>query len=198
MVTRTTPQKRPLDKRLPEKRRPSEPTPPPDLPDLSASSCGEPISKVDLAWLRMDTPANLMMILGVWTIKPSLSYATVCQRLEQRLRQYPRFAQRVQWETIGARWVVDPDFHIQHHVVREHLPVANRALVRDQRRLVNAADGTPVVGIGQALDSGVAPVDWPGDRRPYPQLVSAQARRRWQAVLDDLYRSHRYVGERIL
>ena len=119
MVTRTTPQKRPLDKRLPEKRRPSEPPPP---PDLSANTSGEPISKVDLAWLRMDTPANLMMILGVWTIKPALSYATVCQRLEQRLRQYPRFAQRVQWETIGARWVADPDFHIQHHVVREHLP----------------------------------------------------------------------------
>ena len=86
MVTRTTPQMRPLDKRLPEKRRPSEPPPPPDLPDLSANNYGEPISKVDLAWLRMDTPANLMMILGVWTIKPALSYATVCQRLVQRLR----------------------------------------------------------------------------------------------------------------
>ena len=125
MVTRSTPQMRPVDKRLPEKRRPSEPPPPPDLPDLpdlSANTDGEPISKVDLAWLRMDTPANLMMILGVWIIKPALSYATVCQRLEQRLRQYPRFAQRVQWETIGARWVADPDFHIQHHVVREHLP----------------------------------------------------------------------------
>jgi hypothetical protein len=30
----------------------------------------ERMSKVDTAWLRMDAPSNLMMIVGVWIIKP--------------------------------------------------------------------------------------------------------------------------------
>ena len=30
----------------------------------------ERMSKVDTAWLRMDSETNLMMILGVWVVKP--------------------------------------------------------------------------------------------------------------------------------
>jgi diacylglycerol O-acyltransferase len=87
------------------------------------SAAGEArMSQVDTAWLRMDSPANLMMILGVWILKPALSYATVRRRIAQRLLQYPRFAQRVQHDLTGVSWVPDPDFRIAHHVVREHLP----------------------------------------------------------------------------
>jgi len=89
----------------------------------SRAAAGEArMSQVDTAWLRMDSPANLMMILGVWILKPALSYATVSRRIEQRLLQYPRFAQRVQHDLTGVSWVADPDFRIAHHVVREHLP----------------------------------------------------------------------------
>ena len=81
----------------------------------------ERMSKVDTAWLRMDSPSNLMMILGVWIIKPGVSYRAVSQRIEERLLKYPRFGQRVEQDATGANWVTDDDFRIEHHVVLEHL-----------------------------------------------------------------------------
>jgi WS/DGAT/MGAT family acyltransferase len=84
----------------------------------------ERMSKVDTAWLRMDTPSNLMMILGVWIIKPAVSYKATCERIEERLLKYPRFGQRVQMDTTGASWVTDLDFKITRHVLREKLPAS--------------------------------------------------------------------------
>jgi WS/DGAT/MGAT family acyltransferase len=80
------------------------------------------MSKVDTAWLRMDSPSNLMMILGVWIIKPGVTYAAVRARIQERLLKYPRFSQRVQVDVAGASWVTDPDFKIARHVLREKLP----------------------------------------------------------------------------
>ena len=79
------------------------------------------MSRVDTAWLRMDAPTNLMLIVGVWILRPGVSYPAVCQRLEERLLKYPRFGQRVQQDALGASWVTDPDFQIERHVVREQL-----------------------------------------------------------------------------
>jgi len=84
----------------------------------------ERMSKVDTAWLRMDTPSNLMMILGVWLIKPAVSYKDTCDRIETRLLKYPRFSQRVQLDATGASWVSDSEFDIRCHVLREKLPAA--------------------------------------------------------------------------
>lgn len=44
-------------------------------PPVSAAQAERPMvvermSKVDTAWLRMDSETNLMMILGVWVVKP--------------------------------------------------------------------------------------------------------------------------------
>ena len=83
----------------------------------------ERMSPVDRAWLRMESPANLMMILGVWIIKPGVRFEAVTQRLEERLLQYPRFGQRVEEDAMGACWVPDEDFRIERHVVLEHLPM---------------------------------------------------------------------------
>ena len=82
---------------------------------------GERMSKVDTAWLRMDSPTNLMMIVGVWIIKPGVSYQATCQRIEERFLKYPRFGQRVEQDATGATWVEDDDFDIQRHVVVETL-----------------------------------------------------------------------------
>ncbi len=82
---------------------------------------GERMSKVDTAWLRMDSPTNLMMIVGVWIIQPGVRYEDVCQRIEQRLLQYPRFGQRVEQDAAGASWIHDREFAIERHVVREKL-----------------------------------------------------------------------------
>jgi len=101
----------------------------------------ERMSKVDTAWLRMDSPSNLMMIVGVWIIKPGVSYPAVCQRIEERLLQYPRFGQRVQQDASGASWVTDTDFQIERHVVRETLPVTAKGLEQTalQERLAELA-----------------------------------------------------------
>lgn len=93
----------------------------------------ERMSRVDTAWLRMDSPANLMMIVGVWIIKPGVSYAAVSQRIQERLLQYPRFGQRVEMDAMGASWVRDTDFQIERHVVRETLPAVPKD--REQQAL---------------------------------------------------------------
>ncbi len=80
------------------------------------------MSTVDTAWLRMDGASNLMMIVGVWIIKPGVTYEAVAQRIHERFLQYPRFGQRTQQDATGAHWVTDPDFKIERHVVRETLP----------------------------------------------------------------------------
>jgi WS/DGAT/MGAT family acyltransferase len=82
---------------------------------------GEPLSKVDTAWLHMDSASNLLMILGVWTFRPGLSYEGLCRRLRERLLRYPRFRQRVHEDTEGARWI-DHDVDLAEHVLREKLP----------------------------------------------------------------------------
>ena len=83
---------------------------------------GERMSKVDTAWLRMDSPSNLMMIVGVWVLRPGIRYQDLCQRIEDRLLKYSRFTQRVEEDAAGATWVDDPDFDLANHVVIEKLP----------------------------------------------------------------------------
>jgi len=93
----------------------------------------ERMSKVDTAWLRMDCPTNLMMILGVWIIKPGIRYTAVSERIAARMLKYPRFTQRVQLDATGANWITDTEFDIRRHVVREKLPASARS--RQQQAL---------------------------------------------------------------
>ncbi len=99
------------------------------------------MSKVDTAWLRMDSPSNLMMILGVWIIKPSVSYADTCRRIEACLLKYPRFQQKVVQDTTGASWVTDTRFDIKRHVLREKLPASSSTHPQQalQKRLAELA-----------------------------------------------------------
>src|SRR3954467_3905607 len=81
------------------------------------------MSRVDTAWLRMDTEANLMMIVGVWLVEPQLSMADLRERVETSLLKYHRFRQKVVEDTLGAQWVDDDHFDIAAHVVPEKLEV---------------------------------------------------------------------------
>jgi diacylglycerol O-acyltransferase len=85
---------------------------------------GERMTKVDTAWLRMDSDSNLMMIVGVWALRPRIGYDDLCRRVEERLLKYARFRQRAAEDAAGATWVEDGGFDIHHHVVREKLPRA--------------------------------------------------------------------------
>jgi WS/DGAT/MGAT family acyltransferase len=98
--------------------------------DLGQTS--ERMSKVDTAWLRMDTEANLMMIVGVWSIRPGITLAALRERVAQRLLQYPRFRQKVVEDALlGAQWVLDRDFDIARHVVAE-VPLPMRGQNNDE------------------------------------------------------------------
>ena len=81
----------------------------------------ERMSRVDTAWLRMDTDANLMMIIGVWLLEPAITHEALCRRVEDSLLKYRRFRQKVVEDALGASWVEDDDFDVRRHVVRETL-----------------------------------------------------------------------------
>ena len=82
----------------------------------------ERMSRVDTAWLRMDNEVNLMLIVGVWLLTPSVGYEAVCRQVADKLLKYDRFRQKVVQDPLGAVWVPDEDFDIHRHVVRETLP----------------------------------------------------------------------------
>jgi diacylglycerol O-acyltransferase / wax synthase len=82
---------------------------------------GERMSKVDTAWLRMDSPSNLMMIVGVWILRPGITHAALTERVRERLLPYRRFKQTAREDAAGAHWADDPDFRLERHVVTHKL-----------------------------------------------------------------------------
>lgn len=86
-----------------------------------AAPPSERMSRVDTAWLRMDNDVNLMMIVGVWLLTPGISRAALVQRIQDKLLKYGRFSEKVVEDAVGASWVADDDFDINHHLVQVHL-----------------------------------------------------------------------------
>lgn len=84
----------------------------------------EPMSKVDTAWLRLDTEANRMVIHGVLILKPGIALEDLRTRVAERLLRFPRFRQRVVESGDSAYWVEDAGVDITQHVVTE--PLARR------------------------------------------------------------------------
>lgn len=77
---------------------------------------GERMSKVDTAWLRMDSPSNLMMIIGVWILRPAIDREALLERVRERLLPYRRFVQVAREDAAGAHWSDDPDFCLERHL----------------------------------------------------------------------------------
>jgi diacylglycerol O-acyltransferase len=82
----------------------------------------ERISGVDTAWLRMDMPTNLMVIVGVLMFEGRLEPARVKRTLERRFLAYRRFRQKAVQDPTGAWWEDDADFDIDSHVHQVALP----------------------------------------------------------------------------
>jgi WS/DGAT/MGAT family acyltransferase len=81
------------------------------------------MSPVDTAWLRMDRPTNLMMIVGVMVFKQRMDFKRLRNTIEARLvGRYRRFRQCAVEEVTGAWWQDDPDFDIDAHLKRRALP----------------------------------------------------------------------------
>ena len=102
----------------------------------------ERISSVDHAWLRMDHPGNLMMIVGVLVLDTPLSATRFKRLLEMRLLRYARFRQRVVEDAAGAWWENDPAFDLDRHVHRATLPGAGDK--RELEKLAAQLAATPL------------------------------------------------------
>jgi len=86
------------------------------------SLAAERMSRVDTAWLRMDNDVNLMMIVGVWLLTPSITLEALRERVADKLLKYDRFRQNAVLDMMGATWVPDADFDLDRHVVAAKLP----------------------------------------------------------------------------
>jgi hypothetical protein len=64
----------------------------------------ERISGVDTAWLRMDLPTNLMVIVGVLMFDGRIDARRVKRTLENRFLAFHRFRQRAVQDPTGAWW----------------------------------------------------------------------------------------------
>src|SRR5258706_13611369 len=76
----------------------------------------ERISGVDTAWLRMDNPTNLMMIVGVMTFREKLELAAVRRIIADRFLAFRRFRSRPGQDAAGAWWEADEGFDLDRHV----------------------------------------------------------------------------------
>jgi WS/DGAT/MGAT family acyltransferase len=80
------------------------------------------MSGVDTAWLRMDRPENLMMIVGIEIFEEPIAYEVLCRRLREKFLAFDRFRQKVVEDAAGYWWEDDEDFRLEHHVRRVRLP----------------------------------------------------------------------------
>lgn len=92
------------------------------LPPADADLPSEPLSAVDLAWLRMDEAENLMVINGVLVLEAPVDLERLRQVVRDRLLTIPRFRERIVRDGRGRiGWQVDPHFDLERHVVPEAL-----------------------------------------------------------------------------
>lgn len=85
----------------------------------------EPFSLVDAAWLHMDEPTSMAVIVGVIMFDEPLDYPTLRKLVEERLLRVRRFRQRVREPLLGVgipEWENDPFFDLDAHLHHIALP----------------------------------------------------------------------------
>jgi WS/DGAT/MGAT family acyltransferase len=85
----------------------------------------ENFSLVDAAWLHMDEPRSMAVIVGVIMFDKPLDFASLKKLVRERLLRVPRFCQRVREPLFGVglpQWEKDPHFDLDAHLHRIALP----------------------------------------------------------------------------
>ncbi len=82
----------------------------------------ERMSAVDAAWLRMDRPTNLMMIVGVVVFDARVDFRRFRRTIRDRFLAFARFRCRPVQDALTADWEADAGFDLERHVVRAKLP----------------------------------------------------------------------------
>jgi diacylglycerol O-acyltransferase / wax synthase len=82
----------------------------------------ERLSSVDTAWLRMDRPTNLMLIVCIMVFDRPIAFQRLQRVVTNRLVAYRRFRQRVVQDFTGTYWEDDDLFDLDFHLQRTALP----------------------------------------------------------------------------
>ena len=82
----------------------------------------ESMSSVDVAWLRMDRPSNLMVICGVLVMRKHVALSRLRATVASRFVRFARFRQRPVSTAGGYQWESDEGFDLAHHVAPASLP----------------------------------------------------------------------------
>ena len=78
---------------------------------------------VDAAWLRMDSPVNLMMVTGLFFFAEPIAADRIRDLFRERLLRYRRFRERaVQGRWWGGRLELVDEVDLRAHVVEDRLP----------------------------------------------------------------------------
>ena len=85
-------------------------------------SRSERMTPVDTTWLRMDRPANPMMIVAVWILEGPVALDKVEKQIAEGHMSYRRYRQKVEYAPAGVYWRDDPNFDLAHHMKRVRLP----------------------------------------------------------------------------
>lgn len=80
-----------------------------------------PLTGVDIAWLRMDSPTNLM-IINAMIITEYMEFKDFRNTIVNRFLRFPRFLTRPAQVSGEHVWEKDPYFDISNHVKRVALP----------------------------------------------------------------------------
>jgi len=77
----------------------------------------KPLNGVDIAWLRMDSPTNLM-IINAMIVTEQMEFADFRNTILNRFLRFPRFSTRPVQRSGEYFWEADPYFDIDNHVKR--------------------------------------------------------------------------------
>ena len=112
------------------------------MADMHRNHKKTPMSRVDQAWLRMESPTNLMMITGVMMFETRVDIQKLRRVIRDRFMAYPRLRQKVVEGATGTFWQEDPDFDLEYHVRLSALP--GKADKQALERFVSQMASTPL------------------------------------------------------
>jgi len=102
----------------------------------------EPMTKVDTAWLRMESPTNLMMINGIMIFTRRVELKKLKRLIATRFLAFRRFRQKAVDNGGSAVWQTDADFDLDWHVKLAALP--GRADKNELEKFASELASTPL------------------------------------------------------
>jgi diacylglycerol O-acyltransferase / wax synthase len=101
---------------------------------------GEPMSGIDLAWLRMERATNPMTIVAVLILDGRVTRPRLRALLAERLLRFERFRELPVHDALGTRWTRDPHFDLDTQLRTLRLPprAGRRELEQAASKLASA------------------------------------------------------------